>query len=243
MKAMILAAGLGSRLRPLTDTLPKPLIRVGGHPLIAYSLAILRAAGIGEVVINLHHLGDMIRAELGDRAYGVSITYSEEHPLLDTGGAIRAAERWLKGERFVLLNSDNIVDLDLPALLAWHAAHGGIATMVLRHDPETARYGAIEIDAEHRVRRFLGQPETVAAPLTALMFAGVHVFEPRVFDYLGEGVFGIVKQTYPRMLAAGEAVYGYVFDGYWRVLDTHALLAAGRHDLEARSVLSPAIIP
>jgi mannose-1-phosphate guanylyltransferase len=240
---MILAAGLGSRLRPLTDRLPKPLLRVGGHPLIAYPLAMLRAAGIGEVVINLHHHGDLIRAALGERAYGVTITYSEEEPLLDTGGAIRRAARWLAGERFVLLNSDILIDLALPPLFDWHAAHGGVATMVLRPDREIARYGAIEIDAAHRVRRFLGQPPAVAAPLTPLMFSGVHVFEPRLFDYLGDGVFGITRQTYPRMLAAGEAVYGYVHDGYWRVLDTHAGLAEGRHDLATRACLAPAILP
>ncbi|MDX2169741.1 MAG: nucleotidyltransferase family protein [Deltaproteobacteria bacterium] len=240
---MILAAGLGSRLRPLTDQTPKPLIRVGGHPLIAYSLALLRAAGITETVINLHHLGAQIRAELGDHAYGVDITYSEEEPLLDTGGALRGAERWLAGERIVLLNSDILIDLDLRRVLEFHQSHGGFATMVLRPDRETARYGALEIDAAQRVRRFLGQPPQVDVPLRALMFAGVHVLEPRVFDYLGHGVFGIVKQTYPRALAAGEAVYGYVFDGYWRVLDTHEGLAEGRHDLATRACLRPTLLP
>jgi NDP-sugar pyrophosphorylase family protein len=236
---MILAAGLGSRLRPLTDQVPKPLLQVGGHPLIAYPLALLRAAGIGSAVINLHHLGDQIRAALGTRAYGVDLAYSEEDPLLDTGGAVRAAARWLAGERFVLLNSDILIDLDLRALCAAHVADGGLATMVLRADPETARYGAIEIDAARRIRRFLGQPPTVDTPLTPLMFSGVHVFEPRVFDYLDAGVFGITRQTYPRMLAAGEALYGHVFDGYWRVLDTHAGLAEGRHDLATRHCLQP----
>jgi NDP-sugar pyrophosphorylase family protein len=240
---MVLAAGLGSRLRPLTDQLPKPLIPVGGHPLIAYSLALLRAAGITQTVINLHHLGAKIRTALGNHAYGVDITYSEEDPLLDTGGALRAAERWLAGDRVVLLNSDILIDLDLRSVIDFHVARGGVASMVLRPDRETARYGAIEIDADQRVRRFVGQPPQYPSPLRALMFAGVHVLEPRFFDYLGEGVFGIVKQTYPRAFAAGEAVYGYVFDGYWRVLDTHSGLAEGRHDLATRACLRPALLP
>jgi len=243
VKAMILAAGFGSRLRPLTDRVPKALVSVAGHPLIAYPLALLRAAGIGEVVINLHHRGDLLRDALGTRAYGVAITYSEEAPILDTGGAIRRAERWLAGERFVVLNADTLIDLDLRPLLAWHAAHGGVATMVLRPDRETARYGAIEIDTGRRIRRFLGQPRTVDLPLTPLMFAGVHVFEPRVFDYLDHGAFGITRQTYPRMLAAGAPLYGYVYDGYWRVLDTHAGLAEGRHDLATRACLRPQHVP
>ena len=92
---MILAAGFGSRLRPLTDRMPKPLIDVAGKPLIAYSLALLRAAGIREVIINLHHRGEDIRAALGDgAAYGMAITYSVEEPILDTGGAIRRAQRF-----------------------------------------------------------------------------------------------------------------------------------------------------
>ena len=231
MKAMILAAGFGSRLRPLTDRVPKPLVEVGGRPLIAYPLALVRAAGIREVVINLHHHGAAIRAALGDgRGYGVSIRYSEEDPILDTGGGILHARPLLGDEPFVVLNSDSIIDLDLRALIAWHRARGAIATMVLRHDPVAARYGLIEIDRQHRVRRFLGQPAQVDEPLTALMFAGVHVLDPQVFGYMASGVFGITRQTYPAMLAAGCPVSGYVFDGYWRVLDTHMLLAEGRYD-------------
>jgi NDP-sugar pyrophosphorylase family protein len=237
---MILAAGFGSRLRPLTDRMPKSLIAVGGHPLIAYPIALLRAAGIREVIINLHHLGDQIRAALGDgAAHGVSITYSEENPILDTGGAIKNAEPFLRGDRFVVLNSDTICDVALADVLAWHAARRALATMVLRPDREAARYGIIEIDAAGRVRRFLGRPAIVDAPLTPLMFAGIHVFEPEVFAYMEQGRFGIVTTTYPRLLADGRPVSGYTFTGYWRVLDTHAGLAEGRWELLAGDCLAP----
>lgn len=244
MKAVILAAGFGSRLRPLTDQVPKPLLQAGGCPLIAYSLALVRAAGIRDVVVNLHHRGDLIRAALGDgAAYGVHIRYSEENPILETGGAIRHAEPLLAGEAFVVLNSDIVIDLDLRALIAWHGARGALATMVLRADPEAARYGAIEIDAEQRIRRFLGQPATVAAPLTPLMFTGVHVFEPGVFAHLGHGRFSITRETYPAMLRAGCPLFGYVFDGYWRALDTPAGLAEARAELSTRPCLAPAHRP
>ena len=244
MRAMILAAGFGSRLRPLTDRVPKPLIEVGGQPLIAYPLALLRAAGIREVIINLHHQGDQIRAVLGDgAAYGLSIAYSEEETILDTGGGIRAAQRFLEGDRFLVLNSDVVMDLDLAPVIAWHQSRGALATMVLRPDREAARFRLIEIDAEQRIRRFLGQPASVAAPLTPLMFTGVHVFEPEVFAYMAEGRFGINRQTYPAMLAAGRPLYGYRFDGYWRVLDTHSGLAEGRHDMLDPGCLAPARRP
>lgn len=232
---MILAAGLGSRLRPLTDKTPKALIPVAGKPLIAYPLALLREAGIREVMINLHHRGDQIRDALGNGSEcGVSIAYSEEDPILDTGGAIKNAERFLQGDTFVVLNADTVIDLRLTDLIDFHRRKRALATMVLRPDPDAVRYGTIEIDAARRIRRFLGKPAEVLEPLTPLMFAGVHVFEPQVFELMEPGKFGITRVTYPKMLANGELLFGYVFHGYWRVLDTHAGLAEGRWDLTCR---------
>jgi len=239
MKAMILAAGLGTRLRPLTDTVPKPLVEVAGAPLIAYPLALIREAGIREVIINLHHLGDHIRSALGDGSrYGVAITYSEEDPILDTGGAIQKAEPFLRDDTFVVLNSDSVIDLDLARVIAWHRDKRALATMVLRSDPEAERYGVIETDRSHRIRRFLGNPEKVAEPLEGRMFAGVHVFEPSVFAYMRPGRFGINAETYPAMLAAGEALFGFPYSGYWAVLDTHEGLESGRRELAGGAPLA-----
>lgn len=241
MKAMILAAGLGTRLRPLTDEIPKPLIEVAGHPMVAYPLAVVREAGIREVIINLHHLGDRIREALGDgRKYGVSITYSEEHPILDTGGAIKKAESFLTGDTFVVLNGDMVIDLDLRRVIDWHRARGSTATMVLRPERSEAGYGLIETDRGGRIRRFLGEPSQVDdEDLVPMMFTGVHVFEPAVFGYMREGRFGINAETYPAMLAAGEPLHGYRFEGYWTVLDTHELLDAGRREIGGAEVLAP----
>ena len=233
IRAMILAAGLGTRLRPLTDHTPKPLLDVGGRPMIAYPLLLLRSAGIREVLINLHHLGDQIRRALGDGSeFGMRIAYSEEAPILDTGGAIKNAEPFLRGNTFVIANADTIVDLDLPAMLAFHRAHGGISTMLLRDDPDVHGYGAIEVDATDRVRRFLGVPAVVGAPLTPLMYGGVWIFEPRVFEFMQPGVYSIAKRTAIDLLRAGEALYGYRYEGYWRVLDTRDGLEAGRREME-----------
>jgi NDP-sugar pyrophosphorylase family protein len=142
-----------------------------------------------------------------------------------------------------VLNSDAICDLDLRRVIAWHAAQGALATMVLRPDRDVARYGAIEIDAAGRIRRFLGVPSVVDAPLTPLMFTGVHVFEPGVFAYMDDGRFGINATTYPRMLAAGCPLAGYTFTGYWRVLDTHVGLAEGRWEMLGGDCLAPAHRP
>lgn len=226
---MILAAGLGTRLRPLTDTCPKPLIDVGGRPMIALPLDMIRAAGISEVAINLHHLGHQIRDALGHgENYGVRITYFEEDPILDTGGGIAAARAFLDHDEFVVLNADTLTDLPLTDMIAFHRQQEALATMFLRPDPDAARYGLVEIDASLRIRRILGHPAGVAEPLRALMFGGVHVFSARVFDYLPAGVYSITRATYPRLLDAEEPLYGYVFDGTWQLLDTHEGLASGR---------------
>src|SRR5262245_7817085 len=114
MRAMILAAGFGTRLQPLTNTTPKALVPVAGRPLIEYGLLLLKSQGIAEVVINLHHLGGKICSTLGDgRIYGLHIAYSPENPILETGGGIKRAQSFFKGETFIVLNCDTILDLDL----------------------------------------------------------------------------------------------------------------------------------
>jgi NDP-sugar pyrophosphorylase family protein len=222
MRAMILAAGRGTRLRPLTNTVPKALVPVAGRPLIEYGLLFLKAQGIEEVVINLHHLGEQISAALGDGSlYGLRLTYSPEAPILDTGGGIKKAQAFLAGETFVVLNCDTILDLDLGALLAAHRHNHAAATLVLRPDLEAARYGILETDAGGRIRRFLGQPAEVSEPLSAFMFTGLQVLEPRVFDFMPEGKpFSTTRDTYPQMLRAGEPLYGFMHTGSWMVVDS-----------------------
>jgi NDP-sugar pyrophosphorylase family protein len=222
MRAMVLAAGLGTRLRPLTHDRPKALVDVGGRPLIAYSLELLRRFGITDVIINLHYRGDALRAALGDGShFGLRIEWSPEDPLLDTGGAIKNVESKLAGEDFLVLNSDTIVDLPLDHLIAFHRERGAAATLVLRGDPEQARYGELEIDEGHRIRRILGRPDNLSEPLTPLMFGGVHVLSPQVFHFMPPGgAFGMIRHTYPAMLAGGAPLYGFRFDGFWRVIDT-----------------------
>ena len=234
---MILAAGLGTRLRPLTDTTPKALIDVAGRPMIAFSLDLLRAAGIRDVVINLHHLGEQIRAALGDgAAYGVRIVYSEEHPILDTGGAIAAAREYLSDDGFVVLNADTVIELDLGAVIDFHRQRAALATMVVRADAEGVRRDDVRINGAQRIHRILGQPglDAAADGLARCLYAGVQVFAPRIFAYLPLGVYSITRDVYPRLLATGEPVYGYLHDGYWRVLDTPGDLAGGREEIAAR---------
>jgi NDP-sugar pyrophosphorylase family protein len=231
---MVLAAGRGTRLRPRTLDRPKALVEVAGRPVITYNLELLRHHGIRDVIINLHHHGEALAAALGDgSAFGLRIQYSPEDPLLDTGGAIKKVEGLLAGEDdFLVLNADTIIDLPLDGLIAAHRARGAAATLVLRRDPAQDTYGLVEIDADSRVRRFLGAPAGVTEPLAPYMFAGVHALSSRVFRYMQtQTAFSITRETYPAMLAAGEPIYGLVFDGFWRVIDREADLERAEAEL------------
>jgi len=237
VRAMILAAGRGERLRPLTETLPKPLVVVGGRPLIDYALDCVARAGIRRVVVNLHHLGSQIRDYIGDGSrFGLAVDYSEEAVLQDTGGGIRDARRFLDGDTFVTMNSDTIVDVDLGALVDAHRASGATATMLLRKDPRMQSFGLIETEADGRVGRFLGRARPgCREPLEPYMYTGVQVLEPAAFGYLtAEGPFSITKVSYPAMLDAGEKVMGRPFDGDWITVGTPDELAEAEVLLRSR---------
>lgn len=229
VRAMILAAGLGTRLRPLTETVPKSMVEVGGKPLIEYALESIVRAGIQEVVVNLHHLGDQIREYLGNgNRYGVRIAYSTEDPLQDSGGGIRDARPLLGDQTFVTLNADTIVDIDLADLLQFHRSNRAEATLALRKDPRQDSFGVIDIEPDQRVGRFLGNPRPgCGTKLESLMYTGVQVLEPVVYDYMNpSGPFSITRVTYPDMLAADRRVFGYRFEGAWVTVGTPEELAA-----------------
>lgn len=224
MRAMVLAAGYGTRLRPATDSLPKALIPVGGRPMIEYSLRLLKCYGIREIVINLHHLGEKIADQLGDgKKLGLEIVYSREKELLDTGGGILQARSLLDNGTFIVINSDILIDLPLKDVVSYHREKMAIATLVLRPDALADRYGAIETAAEGRIHRFLNfeLPGEVPTPLTKQMFTGVQVLEPGIFEYMeSKGPFSTTGKTYPKLLLQGEALYGFPFHGFWQDLGT-----------------------
>ncbi len=239
---MILAAGLGTRLRPLTNRIPKPLVPVAGRPVIEYALLQLRAADIRDIIVNLHHLGDRVRERLGDgSAYGVRIRYSVEETILDTGGGIKKAEALLRDGPFIVLNGDTITEAPLRALIARHEAGRAMATMLLRTAPDADRYGLIHIDDGGRVQSFLGRPPIPpGSAWQPYMFAGLHVLDPRIFDLMPAGrPFGITRETYPLMVERGDTVLGMPFDGLWLTIDTPEALARAEAQLSSgQAILS-----
>jgi NDP-sugar pyrophosphorylase family protein len=235
---MVLAAGRGTRLAPITDTTPKPLVPVAGRPFLEHILEFLHAGGIREVVVNLHHLGRLIAGHLGDgRRFGVEVHYSWEDPILDTGGGIKGAESLLGDESFVVVNGDSLLEVRLQDLIAHHEARGGIATMAVRADPDAARFGLVEVDAGSRVRRISGRPASAAGapPFRGFMFPGLHILDPAIFDWMEPGqAFSITRVTYPALLAADEPVEAWVTAARWVNIDTPASLAAADAELRRR---------
>jgi NDP-sugar pyrophosphorylase family protein len=233
--AMILAAGFGTRLRPLTGTVPKALVPVAGRPMIEYAIVALARAGVERIVVNLHHLGERIPAALGDgRRFGVSIAYSSEETILETGGGIARARPLLGDGDFFVANCDALCDADLGALARRHVESGALATLLLREDPDAARYGLVETDDAGRIARFLGRlaPGIDASALRPRMFCGLHVLSPRVFGWMpAAGAFSITRDVYAPAVEGGAALVGLDHPGYWRDLGSAASIALAERDL------------
>ena len=245
MKAMVLAAGQGTRLHPLTERTPKALVPVAGRPMIDYCLLLLKRYGIRDIIINLHHLGDQIESYLGDgKRWGLEITYSKDPELLDTGGGLLKAKPFLQEGTFIVINTDVLIDLSLRELMAYHEEKRAVATLVLRLDPLADQYGSMDIDSDGRIHRFLQTriDPAFSGAVRKLMFTGVQILEPRVFDYLESDrilrKFSTTKDTYPRMLLGQERLFGFRFDGFWqdvgtasRIKEAEESLAAGKATL------------
>ncbi len=214
---MILAAGLGTRLRPLTEHTPKALLLVNGQPLIVYSLNLLKKYGITEVLINLHHLGDLIKQELGEgKKFGMKISYSWEPRVLGTGGGIKKGEAFFEGQTFLALNSDILIDVDLKSLIKFHKKKKGIATMVVRPRETDSPYSALELGRGERILA-IGAPPSE----TSVMYTGIQVLEPNLLHFLPANREScIIREGYLPALTAGKKIFGFPYNGYWNDLGT-----------------------
>ena len=222
-RAMILAAGYGSRLGELGQRRPKPMLPVAGRPLVRWGADWLVHHGIRDIVVNLHHLGAQIEAELGDGgAFGARVAYShEDGMILGTGGGLRHARARLDhgdGAPIVVANGKIVHDVDLGAVLAWHRSCGAEATMVLREDREGAWGSPIRVDEDGFVCALAGatreasSPTKVSAPL---MFTGIHVLSPSLLDRIpSEGEQCVIRTAYVPAMREGR-VAAYVHQGYW----------------------------
>lgn len=231
MHAMLFAAGLGTRLRPLTHELPKPVVPVANRPLAWFAMDRLARAGVTKIVANVHYLADRAEAQL--QAWvpeGVELVVLREDDLLGTGGGLSNARAALfeglgADEPVLVMNGDIVFNADLEAAIEAHRTRGAIATMVLREDADADRHGSIEIDGADRagfVRRMLGHPEMSpeeAPELRKLMFTGVHVLSQEAFDDLPASGC-IVRHSYRKWVDEGRPVVGVLDGNDWRDLGT-----------------------
>ena len=233
MKAFILAAGLGTRLRALGLNVPKVMVPIGGKPLLEHHFNLFRRYGITEFIVNLHHLPESITGHFGDGSrFGVRITYSHEPVLLGTAGAVKKMEAMLRDEPFIVFYGDNLIELDLGALLEFHRVRGGVGTIALWESPEPWTGGVVETAADGRIRRFVEKPDRKEIS-TNLINAGIYVLEPAVLDAIPSGEFkDFGKDIFPLLLAQGKPLYAMKPNAYIQDVGTPERLAKAQKDFE-----------
>lgn len=241
MRAMVLAAGLGTRLRPLTDDRPKALVEVAGRTMLEITLRRLQSFGIRDVIVNAHHFADLLVSYLeAHNNFGLHIEISREELLLDTGGGIKkAADFFLRDGNldapFLVHNVDVLSDIDLAALKMFHVEHSALATLAVQQRP-TSRYLLFDQNNQLCGRRagLDGPPEMArsAAETHALAFCGIHMLSPRIFSLLTEeGAFSIIP-AYLRLAAQGEIISAFRADSYhWRDLGRPESIAQAAAEL------------
>lgn len=240
MKALVLAAGLGTRLRPLTDTWPKPAVPLLGQPLLRYTLAVLADAGVTEVGLNTHHLPSLMArvAEEEVARFGMKLILSYEPIIQGTAGGIRGLRRVVKEtDVFLVWNGDALFTPALAPLIAEHRASGAVATLVLLPMPPGRTYATVDVDGAGWVRRIAGRGPG-GTGLQAWHFSGVHLLSPRVFGAMAEtGPEDINRDVYPRLLERGDVVRGAVVHAAWQDVGT------ARGYLDAQQALLTGAVP
>lgn len=238
MKAMVLAAGKGTRLFPLTGRLPKPMAPVAGTPILHHIFELLADSGVEEANVNAHHLADSILERYGEgsRVGGMEVNVAYEEELLGTAGGVkRLAERF--DDTFVVVMGDALTDVDVREVVEFHKERGALATVALMRVPDTSQYGVVELDGEKNIRAFQEKPEPGEAT-SDLANTGIYVLEPEVLRNIPDGTFfDFAKDVFPRLLAAGEKFVGYdEGDFYWSDVGTLDAYRAAQRDALAGKV-------
>src|SRR5579871_3539740 len=217
MKAMILAAGVGSRLDPLTRNVPKPLVPIINRPVMEYLVELLKKHGFDEIMVNLHYLGDQIEGYFGDGSrWGVHIHWSKEDKLWGDAGSVKRVEEFFKDDTFIVIGGDDLTDMDLTKLVKTHRDKGALATIALSLVDDPSEYGIVLMNEDSRITRFLEKPKgEVIFSNTAN--TGVYIFEPEIFEQIPRGTFYMFgKQVFPQLLDQRRPLYGHLTAAYWK---------------------------
>jgi mannose-1-phosphate guanylyltransferase len=237
MQALILAGGLGTRLRPLTSTIPKPVVPLVGRPFISYMLEWLRSHGVDDVILSCGHMADGVRGVLGGgESLGIRLRYIEEPEPLGTGGALKFAEDLLD-ERFFMLNGDVLTDIDLTAEFAQHEQTGALATLALIPVEDPSAYGLVPLHPDNSVREFIEKPGAEQT-VTDMINAGAYIIERRVLDDMAPAGtnISIEREVFPTLV--GRGLFGYPADGYWLDIGTPDRYLQGTYDILEGNVVT-----
>lgn len=237
MKGMILAGGMSTRLYPLTREVPKPLVPMAGEPNSGHLMRYLRTFGIEDVAINVHYLASKIEDAFGDGSrYGVRLTYLYEETLMGSAGGVKQMEEFLRDDTFVVIGCDEVTDMRLDDLIAFHRSRHALATIGLVHAGDVTQYGVVVLDDEGRIVEFQEKPAK-GQERSHLVNTGVYVFEPEIFDRIPAGEFwDFGKNVFPDLQREGARFFGLPMEGaYWRDIGTpNEYRLATRDVLEGR---------
>jgi mannose-1-phosphate guanylyltransferase/phosphomannomutase len=216
MKAVVMAGGEGTRLRPLTTNRPKPLVPVLGKPIAQHILEHLKRAGVDEVILTLYYLGDEIRSYFGDGSeLGLKLVYSVEESPLGTAGSVKQAEDHLKDDTFIIVSGDALTDIDIEKALASHRANGAEATIVLQRVPNPLEFGVVLTEPDGRIQRFLEKPSW-GEVFSDTVNTGMYILEPSVFNLMEHAkAYDWSSDIFPEILASGRKIYGHTMEEYW----------------------------
>jgi len=238
MKALVLAAGFGTRMLPLTNRISKVCLPLAGVPALVRVLRELRAQGVDSCMVNLHHCAESVVESLAD--WGERPLYSPEKDILGTGGALAQAAAWLDGDTFLLVNGDcSYTGFSLEKALRFHRERGAAATLVLIDMPRGGRYGAVETGSDGRVVRIAGQPTGAIPGEQSLHFCGIHIVEPELLTRLRPVFSEIIPDLYLPMLAAREPLYGFHTAFEWRDLGTPQRYLEAQFEYLRREAAAP----
>ena len=244
MKAMVLAAGQGSRLYPLTDRMPKPMIALGGRPVLEHAVLLLQRHCITDITINLHHLPRAITDYFGDGSrWDVRITYSFEQELLGTAGAVKKLETSFD-RTFLVLYGDNLTDCDLTRLCETHRARGGTGTLSVygKEGEDIRSSGLVRMDEEDRITEFVEKPKPEEV-FDGGINGGIYVLEPKVFRYIpSDRPYDFARHVFPHMLEAGEPLYAYRMTERLIAFDTPEKYRSAQQELERRPLKANATV-
>ncbi|GGS76896.1 mannose-1-phosphate guanyltransferase [Planobispora rosea] len=222
MKAVVMAGGEGTRLRPMTANQPKPLLPVVNRPIMEHVLRLLKRHGLTETVVTVQFLAALVRNYFGDGdELGMNLYYATEERPLGTAGSVKNAADRLRDEPFLVISGDALTDIDLTDMIKFHRENGALVTIGLKRVPNPLEFGIVIVDEQGRVERFLEKP-TWGQVFSDTVNTGVYVMEPEVLDEVtGTGAVDWSADVFPRLLERGAALFGYVADGYWEDVGTH----------------------